>query len=178
MKCPKCKFEFSDDFKFCPECGLSMKKVQTQPNLPPNFQEMIKHILEQTKSMFSGKAPQNIRFPDFKMPPGMNPTGMVIKIVPDKFGMPKVEIKDTNKGIQPQYKKEKTKPKPKVKRPQVSEYIEPKAQIDKVASGLAVKVELPGIETEKEIEIKKIGESIEIRAYGKKIGYFKNPSGI
>lgn len=174
MRCPRCQFEFSDEYKFCPECGLATKKSRPQQSLPPNFQEMIKQILEQTKNILSGKTPQKTQLPNFKFPPGMSPAGMVIKIVPDKSGMPKFEIKDMDDKNRPQYKEEDLKPKPKVKKPQVSKYIEPKTQIDDVAGGLAIMIELPEIKKEKDIEIKKIGESIEVRAYGKKIGYFKN----
>jgi len=171
MKCTRCKFEFSDDFKFCPECGLAAKRTYEQ-NLPPNFQDMLKQILEQTKNIISRKSPQNIKLPNFKFPTGMTPAGMVIKIVPDKSGVPKVEIKDMNKPPQEQSKKEDTKP--KIKRPDISEFSEPRTQIDDIAGGIAVMIDLPEVKKEEDIEIKKIGESIEIRAYSTNKGYFKN----
>ncbi len=166
MICPRCRFEFSDEFNFCPRCGLNIRNKNKKQQMPPNIQNMLNNILEQTKNIMSGDK-KNINFSNFKMPPGVKSGSMVIKITPDKDGKPKVEIKDTKP-------KPKDKTKSKIKRPDITKYKEPKAKIDETDSGKAVMLELPGVEHEKDIDIQKLGESIEIRAYSNKIGYFKN----
>ena len=42
MKCQRCSFEFSDTYKFCPECGTPTKKYKPTAKTPENYQELLK----------------------------------------------------------------------------------------------------------------------------------------
>lgn len=62
----------------------------------------------------------------------------------------------------------------RIEKPQreTKKVVEPESRIRKTNSGIEIEIEMPGV-SEEDIELKRIGESLEIRGYAKEKTYFK-----
>ncbi|MCS4542135.1 MAG: zinc ribbon domain-containing protein, partial [Euryarchaeota archaeon] len=92
----------------------------------------------------------------------------------ERFKIPKAQIRKEKKErriieeIKPKIEEEK----PKVRRvPLVTE--EPKSALRRVDDKIIIEMELPEVKSERDIDIKKLGESIEVKAFTDDKAYFK-----
>lgn len=161
---------------------------------------MFKEIERQMKEALGPEVSRNIEFfdlkPEFiKRDPRLRSGGFRVKITRNGDGPPSIDIKafgdmdedmakKMTEALKAQTGGKAQEPSktievqedeiPARKRPRaVSGYSEPAATTKWVGDHLVVEMALPEVESEEDIEVSKIGESIEIRAFAGDKGYFK-----
>ncbi len=142
MKCRTCGAELKEDWNYCPYCGAS--KYST------GLEEIFEMFEKSFKSLFG----ENIS--DF--PFGR---GFLVEISRKEDEEPRISIKELGKPEN--LKKDETLKKN-------MEVIEPEVKV--LEEGKLVKIFLPDVEREEDINIKKLQNSIEIKACGKGKTYF------
>ncbi len=142
MKCRACGAELKEDWNYCPYCGAS--KYST------GLEEIFEMFEKSFKSLFG----ENIS--DF--PFGR---GFLVEISRKEDEEPRISIKEFGKPEN--LKKDETLKKN-------VEVIEPEVKV--LEEGKLVKIFLPDVEREEDINIKKLQNSIEIKACGKGKTYF------
>lgn len=147
MKCRACGAELKEDWNYCPYCGAS--KYST------GLEEIFEMFEKSFKSMFG----ENIS--DF--PFGR---GFLVEISRKEDEEPRISIKELGKlGY---LKREETSKKNQESKNM--KVVEPEVKV--LEKGKLVKIFLPDVESEKNINIKKLQNSIEIKAFGKGKTYF------
>ncbi|MDD5418055.1 MAG: zinc ribbon domain-containing protein [Candidatus Nanoarchaeia archaeon] len=166
MECKKCGKETEKSWRFCPYCGLSLRKKLFGFNLNPfKILKTFEHAFESDlNKMFSGSSDNIIKS-----------GGISIKI-DSTTGEPRIEVKRLGE-------KENTNVKNEKKQihnlgssraiPQKASTKEPASRMFKQGSNLIIEVELPGIKSMQDIAINEFEESLEVRAYGTDEIYFK-----
>lgn len=146
--CKKCKKNLKKDWKYCPYCGEYTRfKIKI-----PNFFS--------SKHEFEGN---------------MEDMGREIEQVFSMMGFPmKVNVQRHNiQKLRPKKVKKIKRRKEKEILREVDKTIEPKASVKDMPNKTIIEVSLPKIESKKDINIRKLEESLEIRAYKGKTMYFK-----
>ncbi|MEM7821131.1 MAG: zinc ribbon domain-containing protein [Candidatus Aenigmatarchaeota archaeon] len=177
-KCPECGNKLSPEWSFCPSCGRSLKEreILTFPGFA-SFDDMFKQMERQIAEIDKLFA-QPIRMPRIVMRPGGS--GFSITITSGTGQKPQISVKTFGeaKKFEPQIKQQlgvdkiaqEVEAKPKVARPSVTE--EPEMEVKKEGTKLIYSIKLPGVDA-KNIHIKRLPNSIEIRAISGKKLYFK-----
>jgi HSP20 family molecular chaperone IbpA len=185
VRCDKCKNKVNKNFDFCPYCGFKVKKnkeglldeVGEIPTLPGmggfnlNFGEINNLIKQMQKEMLSEKKEEK---------PGKNFTSFSISISQSPGKKPAIEIRSAGmpkntKNIQEKQNQQiiQNISEENVEKMTKLPKIEPKSKVRRLSNSVVYEIDLPGIESIKDIFINKIGNSIEIRAVGKNKQYGK-----
>jgi HSP20 family molecular chaperone IbpA len=176
-RCPNCGEKVKDDWSFCPYCG---EELEIGEALAPFGEEVLEDIekeLERMDKMFGSP------FKFFKSKP-LKGGGISITIRSGTGMEPKVEIKTSGeyKKIEPELKKrlgvrpaieevEEEEEKPKVERKaKVTE--EAETEVKTLGNKQIISVKLPDVESEDDIEIKRLEQSMEIKAFAGDKAYF------
>jgi len=147
MKCNKCNFEIRESWGFCPKCGTTIAKVVM---IPMKFNLDEDEDLEET----FGQA-----FKEFDK---------IFK----SLGFPG-NINLTIKTERTPIKIKHVEPAAKEPMRSIKHVEEPETKIERHLDNLNIELKLPGITSIRDITIKKMAESIEIRAYSGDKMYFK-----
>ncbi|MCS7106293.1 MAG: zinc ribbon domain-containing protein [Candidatus Aenigmarchaeota archaeon] len=177
-KCPSCGEKVKDEWEFCPICGEALKE-RREVKLFDIFDDIEKEF-ERIDKMFG------FEFPRFRIRPGIKGGGISITIHSVSGKEPKIEVKTTGeyKKLEPEIKRrlgvkpaveevesvEEEAEKKKFKVPKVTE--EPETKIEKVGNKQLIKIKLPSVK-EEDIEVKKLEQSIEVKAFAGDKAYFK-----
>jgi len=185
-RCPKCEKEVKDEWEFCPYCGYPLKeKYRAEERFFEEFEgfESFDRIFERMEKEFE----EMLKMPTFKIPrikfssPGFS--GISITIHSGTGMKPKVEVKTYGeyKKLEPEIKRrlgvkvpvEEVEEEREVEyeQPKVTE--EPEAKVSKEGRKTIIEIKLPDVEKEEDIEVKRLEQSIEIRARAKDKLYFK-----
>jgi HSP20 family molecular chaperone IbpA len=168
MKC-KCGKDVKEEWNFCPICGEGVPKgpfgvfgKQKRQLSPEEQMELqMERTMKQAEGMFKMMGlPAKINF-------------RVIRQGPE--GDEQMQPIHFELGTGREATRQKA---PKAKQPEeaprdVKEMLEPISTVTKTAKGLKVVMQLPGVRSVDDIKIRQFSESIEIRAYADKRGYFK-----
>ncbi len=203
MFCPRCNERISESWTFCPRCGAKLPQSGggTEDEFDSSFGEIFRDIKEQMKDALGNDLSGDIEFfdlkPEFiKKHPLFRSGGFRVKITRAGDGPPDVDIKafgdideETAKKMEEAIQEQRsrmrssTKGEGKGKAPKgekaetryrhVSEYTEPSCETKWAQDHLVVELDLPRVESSKDIDVKKLSESIEIRAFAGNKGYFK-----
>jgi hypothetical protein len=188
--CPRCGARLAS------QAGPSGQPNQTA------FTEMFKDIQKQLEEALKGQIDGNIEFVDLKPEfikknPMFRTGGFRVKVTRSGDGPPSIDIKafgdvdeklaekmneaikakaEAEKAAQnyPTFDEEPEEPEedlPETR--EVSGYSEPTANTTWAGDHVVVDLDLPGVKSLEDISIKKLDESIEVRAYAGKKGYFK-----
>ncbi len=164
-KCPNCGRDISKSWNFCPFCGYSLKEKSIFDDIEKEFERIDK--------MFSSEF---FKFPKLSVRP-FKSGGISITITSGTGMKPQVKIKTSGeyKKLEPEIKR-KLGIGPSIKevetrRPKITE--EPEAKIEKTANREKIEIKLPGVKNIEDIEIRKLEQSIEIKAFAKDKTYFK-----
>jgi len=172
-RCPKCGRKLNADWNFCPYCGYEVKPKIISP-LEGIFEDVEKEF-EKLDKMFG------IGFKIPKIP--LEKGGGVSITIHSGTGMkPKIEVKTSGeyKKIEPELKRklgikpaiEEVEEKPaRRKMPKITE--EPETKVKIVGNKRIISLILPGVKDSKDIEIKRLEQSVEIKAFAKDRAYFK-----
>lgn len=177
-KCPRCGKPVKNEWNFCPYCGYNLRVIYRSTfdsifeEIERSFQEMFKSDLFKMPDIF-----EDLEKFDRRVRSG----GISIRIESGLGMKPKVYVKTFGdyKRLEPEIKKrlkvtsgviEEEKEKPK-RIPKITE--EPEVSVRHVGTQTIVEVDLPDVKSEENIEVKKLEQSIEIRAYAGDKAYFK-----
>ncbi|HDJ96608.1 MAG TPA: zinc ribbon domain-containing protein [Candidatus Aenigmarchaeota archaeon] len=154
--CPRCGRKVKSDFKFCPYCGEDLSRGYHKSL----FEEVERDFEEIDKLFDISKFGFPVR------------SGGVSITIHSGEGEPRIEVKTFGdyKRFEPHIKKKLgikdhgiKEIERKVKKPKVTE--EPKTEIKKVDGGELITVNLPGVKSIDDVEIRKLEQSIEIKAF-------------
>jgi HSP20 family molecular chaperone IbpA len=179
-KCPVCGRKVEKGFSYCPYCGAELEESEEEFEefRPFSIFENIDKEFERIDKMF-GK--DFFKFPKFEKGGGINIT------IQSGTGMkPKVEVKTSGEykklepeikrrlGVKPAIEEVEEKPRKiqKPKRiPKITE--EPETKIEKIGNKQKIEIKLPDVKSEKDIEVKDLEQSIEVKAFAGDKAYFK-----
>jgi len=190
MKCPRCSKDVEKSWDFCPHCGAML----TMNLLDDMMEKMNRQMKEISKSLEKNFEIFDLS-PYFKKSGG---GGFSIKIVQSNHKRPKVSVRtfgdlDSEKIEKQVYKRLGAKPagndrdsgflhrlglskdgKPETKKlPVPKKTEEPNTDVKRLASKVMVVMDMPGVKSEKDIEIRELENSIEVRALAGDKAYFK-----
>ena len=198
MFCPRCRERIVENWSFCPRCGARLPSGEQSTPAPrsASFSEMFKEIERQMKEALGSDVTGNIEFFDLK-PEFINKNslfrsgGFRVKITRNGDGPPSIDIKafgdvdeklaekmteairaqtEGAKAVHEEVQEQVEEPAPAR---DVSDYREPAATTRWAGDHLVVDLQLPDVESEDDIVVRKLGESIEVRAFAGNQGYFK-----
>jgi len=179
-RCPNCGKEVKDDWSFCPYCG---EELEIREKVLAPFGDIFEDIekeFERMDKMFGSP----FKFSGLKPKP-LKGGGISITIRSGTGLEPKVEVKTFGdyKKIEPELKKrfgvkpaieemeEEKEEKPKVERKaKVTE--EAETEVKNLGNKQIISVKLPDVESEDDIEIKRLEQSMEIKAFAGDKAYF------
>ena len=201
MYCPRCRERIVENWSFCPRCGARLPAGEEAPRGPyqTTFNEMFREIEKQIKEALGPDATRNIEFFDLKpefvrKDPRFRSGGFRIKVTRNGEGPPSIDIKafgDIDEELaekmtqalqaRSQARQEETGEQEKEEEDaeipgearKVSDYTEPVAETRWAGDHLEVALALPDVKSEEDIVIRKVGESLEVRAFAGDRGYFK-----
>lgn len=179
-RCPSCDATLSPDWSFCPSCGEPLSECKRETVFPGfiGFGDIFKQMDRQMAEMDKLFA-QPMKVPRLVMRPGGS--GISISITSGTGQKPNISVRTFGgaKKLEPQIKQQlgfggtvqEVVGKPKAAtRPRVTE--EPEMKVRREGSNVIYEIDLPGV-TEKNIEIRRLPNSIEIRAVAGSKLYFK-----
>jgi HSP20 family molecular chaperone IbpA len=157
-KCKNCGEKLKDSWEFCPNCG-----IKTNKRIEPT-----KDIFDDFEKEFE-KIDKNFGFRVGFPKVGFRPKGGVSIVITS--GEPGNRILEEHKRFEPTLKRKPLEEKKPVRIPKVT--IEPETKIEKVGNKQIIKMTLPGVKNRDDIEIKRMEQSIEIKAFAGDTAYFK-----
>jgi HSP20 family molecular chaperone IbpA len=181
-KCPACGKKVEKEFSYCPYCGEELKEAEEEfEEFRPFsiFEDIDKDIGKELKRVDKMFSKDFFKFPKFERGGGISIT------IQSGTGMePKVEVKTSGeyKKLEPEIKRrlgvkpaieeveEEVEKKPR-RIPKVTE--EPEAKIEKIGNKQRIEIKLPDVKSEKDIEVKDLEQSIEVKAFAGDKAYFK-----
>jgi len=171
-KCKDCGQKIKDDWNFCPNCGEELRDELSEENIFGSIEDEFKRIDKMFASDFD--------FPkfDMKMPKKSNGVNIIIR---SGTGMrPQVEVKTSGgyKQLEPEIKRNlgiASAPVKEIKSLRSISRIaeEPETDIKNEGSKQIIQIKLPDIKNLSDVEVKKLEQSLEIKAFGKDKTYFK-----
>lgn len=180
-KCPKCEEKISRNFTYCPYCGYELKEEKKRESdglideidevlkmpLPFGFGSLFKQIDRQLKELDKefGKE-ENIKELSSGISISISSFGGKPTIKVSRLGKPDVEKviekREPSKKIKVDTKKFASLPKE-----------EAISRVRRFADKIVYEIELPGVDSPRNIFINRLQNSIEIRAFSKDKAYFK-----
>jgi HSP20 family molecular chaperone IbpA len=169
MDCGNCGNDVAENWEYCPFCGSSLKR-DVVPQFPAftGLEDLLSDIDREFRKMED--AFRSMRF-DRKTFEPIKGGGISIRISSEEGRDPKINVQtfgdygEQVPKIEERLGIKKARIPPKITR-------EPKTLIEKEEGKLILRVKLPGVTSEEDIDIKRMAESIEIRAYTKDMAYF------
>jgi len=176
-KCPACGEAVKDKWQFCPQCGEELVERELEVESPfRDLWEEAERELERLDKAFG----LSFEMPTFKVKPRSKVSGVSITIQ-STGDEPKVEVKTFGdyRKIEPELKRrlgvkagveEVEEPESKVRVPKVTE--EPETDVKTEGNRQTIKIKLPDVKSEHDIEVKKLEQSIEVKAFAGDKAYF------
>ena len=173
-RCRRCGKGLKKEWVFCPYCG---ERVEYRPKYRDIFED-IEEEFERIDKMFG---PRFFKFPRIDVSP-FRSGGISITIRSGTGMKPKVDIKTSGhyKKLEPEIKKrlgvtegveEVKEEERKVRIPKITE--EPETKIEEHGNEETITIKLPDVKNPDDIEIRKLEQSIEIKAFAGDKAYFK-----
>ncbi|MBI5355294.1 MAG: zinc ribbon domain-containing protein [Candidatus Aenigmarchaeota archaeon] len=172
MRCPNCSADVDRKWSYCPSCGLRMRSMDSFLAFPSfDFSDIDREMDRMRKRMMG----------DMKkaMTEGPKGSGFSISIVSSGGKEPKVEVRTFGdyKGKEDEIlrgsgvpKKAIEKEPSKRKVPEITE--EPKYEVKRIGSRLIFSVKLHGVKDLRDVDVRALEESVEVRAYAENKAYF------
>ncbi len=180
-RCPKCKRFVEKGWNYCPYCGFDLKeRYFFTPSFFDIFDEIEREFerIDKMRELFTKRIfefPELEESEEFEFKPRFG--GISITIRSGTGMKPKIEVKTFGdyKKLEPEIKRKFGVKEVEIEReremPEITE--EPEAEIRRIGDKFLIEVKLPDIKDERDIDIKKLEQSVEIRAFGKDKAYFK-----
>ncbi|MEM5828445.1 MAG: zinc ribbon domain-containing protein [Candidatus Aenigmatarchaeota archaeon] len=185
MRCPCCGREVEANWTYCPYCGC-MLGFRTFEDFFEFEREYIRDFFEDFDRLVRKTFKELLKPFDIEKEPYVRGGGISIVIKSESGKKPKVYVKTFGdyKDLEPKIKEdikkrigieeiEEEKPEKVKEVREVKVTEEPEVKIKRDLHRIEIEVDLPDVESAKDIEISELEESIEIRAYAKDKAYFK-----
>ncbi|RLG16386.1 hypothetical protein DRN63_04265 [Nanoarchaeota archaeon] len=202
-RCPNCGKELKENWNFCPFCGeevgrlgIGVRRREERElrsfedfglSLFPSFRSLFEEIDKEFRRLDKIFKSGFDEIEEFRDMPIVRGGGVSIVIRDTGKGKPEISVRTSGdfKKLEPEIKARlgvsegvrevgeeemKVEERPR-KIPSVTE--EPEAKIERKRDYLKIEIELPDVKSEKDIEIRKLEQSIEIRAFAEDKAYFK-----
>jgi HSP20 family molecular chaperone IbpA len=183
--CPNCGERIKEGWKFCPHCGEEIEVEKPGEKAP--FGSIFGDIDKEFERMDKMFGFDSFKLPTFRIKPGMKGGGISITVQSGTGMKPKVEVKTSGeyKNLEPELKRRLgvkpaieeveeervEKKKREAKPPKVTE--EPETEVQTVGNKQIISIKLPEVKNEDDIEIKKLEQSMEVKALVNDKAYFK-----
>ncbi|MCX8178572.1 MAG: zinc ribbon domain-containing protein [Candidatus Aenigmarchaeota archaeon] len=160
-QCKFCGYVLKNDWSFCPSCGRPVRDLDLFEKMFNDIESEFERIDKELKN----RSKLNVR------------GGEIHITVQSGTGIePRVEVRTSGdyKNLEPQIKRKLgigESIKNTFKKPKKTE--EPETKISKEQGMTKITINLPGIKSEDQIEVKQFEQSIEIKAFAKDKTYFK-----
>lgn len=153
-KCDSCKEKISHEWNYCPNCGISLRENN-------DILRTVEKDFKKTDKIF------NTKIPKFLVRHPLQSKGISITITSDNFSQPKIEVR-TSRDFKIHEDKHVKKP-PRIPK----ETKEPETKVERIANKQVITLNLPDVKSLDDIEIKKLHQSIEVKAFAGDKAYFK-----
>jgi HSP20 family molecular chaperone IbpA len=174
-RCRRCGKGLKKDWVACPFCGERTEYKKPYRNIFENIDEEFERI----DKMFG---PIFVRFPKFDTESPFKGGGINIVIKSGAGMRPKIDVRTSGnyKKLEPQIKRrlgitgeveEVREEKRKVRVPKITE--EPETKVEKVGNEETIMIKLPDVKNLEDIEIRRLEQSLEIKAFAGDKAYFK-----
>lgn len=169
-----------EGWEYCPYCGARLEKRDIFERFPgiidfgPLFKDIDREFRRMEEMFRELRARKEEEFkPEeiFKSP--YRGGGVSIRITSEAGKEPRIEVKTFGdyKEHEPEIRKRFGIPEAKERAPpKVTE--EPETRIERVEGKLIFRIKVPGVKSEEDVEIQRMEESIEVRAYAEDKAYF------
>lgn len=151
MRCSYCNQDIQKKWNYCPKCGARILEKIT-------FSDLVNRQLDHLRRVF--------RLDEYKSNVQPPRNGIMISIT-HGFREPHISI------IPHEIKRQPYETRQVVKRKLPEDIIEPEMEIKRLSDAIIVKVELPGVKSENDIDLNTFSNSVELRAFAGDKGYFK-----
>lgn len=169
MECESCGNHAKENWDYCPFCGASLKRRTVPQSFTfTGIEDILKDIEEEFRGIEDAFRSVWLNRKEFEPALG---GGISVRISSEEGEEPKIDVhtfgdyEEQGPEIEERLGIKKERAPPKVTR-------EPKTLIEQHDGRLVLRAELPGVASEKDIDIKRMAESIEIRAYAGDTAYF------
>lgn len=170
--CSNCGRKIKDEWNFCPHCGEEIAAISESSDFFGGVSEEIDNEFERMDKMFGGFEDEKFRKPKMK--------GISIVIHGNPYGQPRIEVKssDNYRNMEPETKR-KLRVGPAVEeKKEFKERIqkfteEPKVEVQNLGNKKIISIKLPDVKSQDDIYIKKLDQSIEVKAFSGDKAYFK-----
>jgi HSP20 family molecular chaperone IbpA len=174
-RCRNCGESIKGSWEFCPFCG-----VQIRARYRP-FERLFEDIEREFRDIDRFFRPM-LRMPTFEKFPGRG-GGISITISSGLGREPRIEVRTSGEykklepeikrrfGIKEPIKELEERPKERLKIPKVTE--EPEMKIERAGKREIISIKLPEVKKIEDVEIKKLEQSIEVKAFTDDKAYFK-----
>jgi len=162
--CRSCREKIKDSWDFCPYCGRRISKTRD------GFFGDIDREFERMDKLFEDSKPSV-----FRIKPVIKGTGITITVHTGRDMEPKINVRRLggHRKIEPQMNRLAVGPAGSESARSGHLAEEPKTEIKRSGNRQSVIIHLPDVKDERDVEIKILEQSIEVRAYSKDKSYFK-----
>lgn len=155
LECPYCKRKVSKLWNFCPLCGTEIRKKVTMGDLLKRQMDILRNILSKENG--------------YQQRPPVRVHGITISINNSDLEDSRIDVIQGPITIEEEPYKNRAKPSRKLP----DRVYEPSVDIKRLATEMLVTVKIPDVKSENDIEISRLADSIELRAFADDKGYFK-----
>jgi HSP20 family molecular chaperone IbpA len=169
-KCKNCGEKMKDEWGFCPFCGEETPTSGINP-----FESVFEDVEDEFKRIDKMFGSDFFKIPnlDMKMPRGSNGVSIIIT---SGDGKPKIQVRTSKglKNLEPEIKRNLgVKPIEEKPSRRISKITEPETDIKTSGNKQIIQIKLPEVKSFNDIEVKKLEQSLEIKAFAKDKTYFK-----
>lgn len=148
-------------WNYCPSCGEEKKGLFRNPFKGFGEKIFTKSFDKMFRQVFDSMQDADLD--------SLGSKNFVIKMS-NLDGTPDIKVYDSNSRPVQESNSDESKP---LKNKVLKNVEEPEASVKQVGSSLLVELSIPSVKSINDVEITRLGESVEIRAYGKGKSYFK-----
>lgn len=178
--CSSCGKKVKDEFDFCPYCGEELESEEIRMTTP--FGGMFENIDKEFERIDKTFGFGQFKLPIFKIKTDSRTGGISIIVQSGTGVRPKIQVKTSGeyKKIEPEIKRklgvgpeiEEVEEVEEYRRvPKVTE--EPETKTQNIGGKQIISIKLPSIKHESDIEVKRLEQSIEVKAFAGDKAYFK-----
>jgi RNA polymerase subunit RPABC4/transcription elongation factor Spt4 len=178
-KCKRCGKGLKNDWIVCPYCGEEVKRRK-----PYDIFEDMERSIEKELERIDKFGPRFFKFPRIDIESPFKSGGISITIRSGTGMKPQIDVKTAGeyKKLEPEIKRklgvkegveeiEEEKPEKKIRIPKITE--EPETKIERIGNRETITIKLPDVKSPEDIEIRKLEQSLEVKAFAGDKAYFK-----
>lgn len=152
-KCNLCSRKLRDKWNYCPRCGAEVNKKINMFNLLRRQMDILRNLMVDSNMEQNVQSPRN---------------AITIRIDSNGFRNPRVNLYP-----QPKQKKDINDAKRTEPKKLTGKVIEPDVKVKRLSNEIMFKIPLPDVKSEKNVELNRLTDSLEVRAFARDKGYFK-----